>query len=228
MSTVFEDRRSTYPNRYQITPINGAPYYAVLERADEPIVAGTPLNAETLNGVVDAILAKLPMESAVYPGCYYRNVGGETEWINPPMIPNVPYRTSERSAGKAVYVKRIVIEELPNQATGVYVEIDRSDNPYVVDVRCTILAADGSYISVNPFNYWSGGTLSRAAVAIVVSLKQLDDGLMALELVLRAMDSPIVGGRVTLDVKYTLGGTESVVTGEDDVWEACSSGTYRG
>lgn len=50
MATVFIDRKSGKPNRYKITPENGGdPYYVIIERADEPVVEGTPLNAETFN-----------------------------------------------------------------------------------------------------------------------------------------------------------------------------------
>ena len=49
MSVVFRDRESAYPNRYIVTPENGGAYYATLQRADDPIVAGTPLNASTFN-----------------------------------------------------------------------------------------------------------------------------------------------------------------------------------
>lgn len=49
---MFVDRQSTYPNRYKVTPENGEPYYVVLERADEPLVQGTPLNAEQMNGLL--------------------------------------------------------------------------------------------------------------------------------------------------------------------------------
>lgn len=49
MAIIFEDRKSAYPNRYKITPLSGNSYYAFLERADEPSVVGTPLNAETFN-----------------------------------------------------------------------------------------------------------------------------------------------------------------------------------
>lgn len=50
---MFVDRKPTRPNRYKITPENGGtPYYVVLERADEPTVEGTPLNATTLNNLL--------------------------------------------------------------------------------------------------------------------------------------------------------------------------------
>ena len=42
------DRISKYPGRVLVTPEDGsAPFYAVVTRADEPEVEGTPLNKET-------------------------------------------------------------------------------------------------------------------------------------------------------------------------------------
>lgn len=49
---VFVDRKSAKPNRFKVTLENGESFYAILERADEPIVEGTPLNAETLNDIL--------------------------------------------------------------------------------------------------------------------------------------------------------------------------------
>ena len=48
----FVDRVSAYPGRYIMTDENGNVSYVVLERADEPITPGTPLNAETLNALM--------------------------------------------------------------------------------------------------------------------------------------------------------------------------------
>ena len=56
------------------------------------------------------------MESADYPGCYYRMVDGEKEWRNPPMVDGQDYRTTERCDGKAVYVTRIKFSGLPTTA----------------------------------------------------------------------------------------------------------------
>lgn len=49
---IFVDRRAARPNRYRITPDTGEAYYVTLERADEPVVDGTALNAEILNQLV--------------------------------------------------------------------------------------------------------------------------------------------------------------------------------
>lgn len=44
------------------------------------------------------------IEDTTYPGCYYRMVDGEKEWLNPPMVLNTAYRTTERYNGKPVWV----------------------------------------------------------------------------------------------------------------------------
>lgn len=48
----FTDRVSAYPNRYIMTDGNGNTSNVYLERADEPTVPGTPLNAETFNEMI--------------------------------------------------------------------------------------------------------------------------------------------------------------------------------
>lgn len=49
---IFEDRVSTYPNRYTMTSQNGGTSYVILERADEPVQVGTPLNADTFSAMM--------------------------------------------------------------------------------------------------------------------------------------------------------------------------------
>lgn len=63
MSMIFVDRESAYPNRYRVIPETGEAYYVVLERADEPITPGTPLNAETFNGMRKEIDTDLTFHS---------------------------------------------------------------------------------------------------------------------------------------------------------------------
>lgn len=66
MATVFVDRESAYPNRYLVTPDSGSPYYCLLERADEPVTPGTPLNAETFNNMIaelEALITSLTLPS---------------------------------------------------------------------------------------------------------------------------------------------------------------------
>ena len=53
MATItFSDRVANKPNRYRVVPENGEAYYVTLERADEPVINGTALNAEILNQLV--------------------------------------------------------------------------------------------------------------------------------------------------------------------------------
>ena len=102
----FEDRVSKYPNRYKMTDENDNVSMVYLERADEPVVPGTPLNAETFNSLY------LYSESTKYPGCFYRVVDGEEEWVNPPMLPSAAYRTTKRYKGYPVYTTAFPISKL--------------------------------------------------------------------------------------------------------------------
>ena len=54
------------------------------------------------------------IESADFPGCYYRTVNGKTEWLNPPLQLNVEYRTTERYLGNPVYVRMINAGKFPS------------------------------------------------------------------------------------------------------------------
>lgn len=63
---MFIDRKPTRPNRYKLTPEGGGDVlYCTLERADEPTVEGTPINAVTLN-------ALLPKPTTAKVGQYLR------------------------------------------------------------------------------------------------------------------------------------------------------------
>ena len=55
MALTFKDRVPQRPGRVKIIPENGTAYFATMERADEPLQEGTPLNAGYLNQLVDMI-----------------------------------------------------------------------------------------------------------------------------------------------------------------------------
>jgi hypothetical protein len=57
MALEFKDRVPQKPGRVKITPENGTVFYATMERADEPILEGTPLNARNFNEMLAMIQA---------------------------------------------------------------------------------------------------------------------------------------------------------------------------
>lgn len=57
------------------------------------------------------------IEDATYAGCYYRMVGGEREWINPPMVLGEEYRTTERLDKLVVYTKMTSFGEMPHNSS---------------------------------------------------------------------------------------------------------------
>lgn len=73
----MKDRVPKYPGRVYVTPENGgAPYYATIERADEPVEVGTPLNKATLLSDETAELYEKPTDTAV-PDDLFEILGAE-------------------------------------------------------------------------------------------------------------------------------------------------------
>ena len=86
-----------------------------LQRAIETHVE----NTKNPHSVTATQVGALPaVADTTYPNCYYYRVGSEQEWINPPMIKNTEYRTTERYQGKVVY-RKIVDVTVPENATTV-------------------------------------------------------------------------------------------------------------
>ena len=80
------------------------------------------------------------IEDTSYAGCFYRTVNGVTEWVNPPLLDGVAYRTTRRVCGKPVYAQFRTFGKLPNTgqlqlAAGE--SGDEFDKVIVFDVFCT-------------------------------------------------------------------------------------------
>ena len=70
------------------------------------------------SGLTAASLGAAPAtEDPNNPGCYYRMNNGVQEWINPPGITGVEYRTTERWQGKPVYQKLVNFGYAPNSSS---------------------------------------------------------------------------------------------------------------
>ena len=110
--------------------LSAEPFVITLTRDDHPVIQGTPYSkaavlpdalAQTLCPYIDdptpadafRSLADRMLESAEYPGCYYRIVGDEKEWFNPPMVKGTSYRTTQRFCGQPVYVKLMNLGAAP-------------------------------------------------------------------------------------------------------------------
>ena len=94
-------------------------YYVNADSANNPISIGGVLRVESANG--NNILQTLT--SATYSAKYgvklqrvcVQGTWGEWEWITPPMVTGVEYRTTEQYLGKAVYTKVVEFGALPNK-----------------------------------------------------------------------------------------------------------------
>ncbi len=92
------------------------------------------------------------------PNCrYFLASNGEKEWVDPPMKPNVEYRTTERHDGKIVYVKRIIMGSLPNATYGT-LTFGFSQAEEVIHIEGEI--HDGGYIHKFPYVNNSGNAMA--------------------------------------------------------------------
>lgn len=100
-------------------------------------------------------IAAIAVESAEHPGCYYRTVDGEIEWLNPPIEVGVEYRTTERCWGKVVYVKlfdcgaatngKYVVHGLSNYAV---VKYDSGHRPFFFGAKVGTEGEFNSWVAV--------------------------------------------------------------------------------
>ena len=82
--TTWQDRVPTYPNRYKITRADGSTEFVTLQRADEPITEGTPINAANLNALERAIENKLDKDadfSTLTPVSVQSNTGSFNDFF---------------------------------------------------------------------------------------------------------------------------------------------------
>lgn len=88
----------------------------------------------------------IAVESKDYPGCFYRTVNGKIEWINPPMIERVEYRTTERRYGSPIYVMQISLETAPKDSRAEYALFQSYDDQAyaVLEVNGGLLATADS------------------------------------------------------------------------------------
>lgn len=129
------DRVPTFPNRIKITREDGTSEYVTWERADEPTVAGTPIN----KALFDSIAADMGLSSNVT--IYVSNAGSDT--LGDGSSTN-PYATIQRA-----------INELPKNLNGYDATINIATGTYNEDLLIDrffggIIILDGaSGVSVN-------------------------------------------------------------------------------
>lgn len=99
------------------------------------------------------------IEDATYPGCYYRYTNGVQEWVNPPMVPGVEYRTIERCGGEGKYVKLIDFGALPNNTSK---NVAHGLGTGATPVSFEVFTSNGNVFQQFPFMSSSGTNSAKA------------------------------------------------------------------
>lgn len=135
---------TTIQNKIQLKRGNAAPGVGILDEG-EP---GYDLINHQLyigNGIDKSPTRFLNVEESTdHPGCYYRTVDGEDEWINPPLELSKIYRTSRRYDSKPVYVARISLGQLVKDASK-YINFSNVIMTHVVELNIRAFTARKYY-----------------------------------------------------------------------------------
>lgn len=101
MPFEFKDRVPTKLGRVKITPENGGtPYYAVVERADDPSVAGTPLSAANLNAAQETLSYTNTTSVSSYKRVYLSPSGKDTNTGDTTSVPMATVKAAIRKYSK--------------------------------------------------------------------------------------------------------------------------------
>ena len=101
MPFTFVDRVPSKLGRVKITPENGGtPYYAVVERADEPAVAGTPLSAANLNAAQEVISYNSSTSVNSYKRVYLSPTGNDSNTGDTTSVPMKTVKAAIRKYAK--------------------------------------------------------------------------------------------------------------------------------
>ena len=101
MPFTFVDRVPSKPGRVKITPENGGtPYYAIMERADEPTVAGSPLSAANLNAAQENMIFQDTTSAHTFKRVYVATNGKDTNTGNTTSVPMASVRAAIRKYAK--------------------------------------------------------------------------------------------------------------------------------
>lgn len=147
--------------------------------------SGAGMKAEVIGREFEAFFktatADHAIESPDHPGCFYRIVGGEVEWSNPPMVAGTEYRTAERYQGHPVYVRMFESVSLDGVGEKTFtIPVGQGVSPFVLEahgilsdrrVLPYIAASSSVYLTVNDRTVTvalSAGTFKGVSVSVWV------------------------------------------------------------
>lgn len=122
--------------------------------------------SKAVNVTAAKICAEPAIESTDSPGCYYRTVSGSAdyEWINPPMHPNVEYRTTERWNGRVVYTQMFKLATIGESIT--YTTMANPTGGYPIRFEAVAMSSDTSIVAPDIDYIVEGGPKIRLSVSV--------------------------------------------------------------
>lgn len=141
------DRQPTKPNRVKLTYDDGTVAYAIMERADEPTVEGTPLNKGTLfnSNNSERYVANLPAEAFEL-------------LTNEPIVVVPSSGWSSEVDGEGYYTQQIDVEGMSKQYSPIF-------SP-VLDIAENALGIENAFAAIKRIITYDGYIVLKSARAI--------------------------------------------------------------
>ena len=117
----FKDRVPRYPGRIKLMPVEGQPDMFTMERTDEPIVTGTPINKAAFDSIIQSRLTGRFYDVAAVP-----TLKNSTSGTSTPLPASNWTVTNNTSAVSSIY--RIVASSAINSEYSVEKAVDGKDS----------------------------------------------------------------------------------------------------
>ena len=181
MAINWVDRVATHPGRVQLTPVQGQTNIYDMERADEPTVAGTPINAANLNAMQKN--AGLDVWKTVYVA-----VSGSDSTGNGSST--APYQTITKA-----------ISTIPKNLNGFGATINIASGNYNEDVFIEktfggvifLFGEEGTQVSIKSLRVFNGSTV-EIDVPLSITGALSDNGVYVVNATLVAVKPVTISG----------------------------------
>ncbi len=165
-----------------------------MAHTEERLINGIMTPVTVFDHSAQEIDDAVTIEDVGSPGCFYRVVDGEKEWVNPPMVLGNEYRTTSKFKGRPVYTALVWLGSVSNEkkvlfgndidtvllcnaftpsSTFPVIYYSQSDRPYNTCFVATTISQDGGATKSCEITCLSGEKAGWSNVTCIIKYTKL-------------------------------------------------------
>ena len=149
-------------------------------------------------GVIKAVRYYTNTQVLEWNRLIYNTVWSSWDWVNPPMVPGVEYRTTERWQGKPIYTKLIDCGALPSVGTIKNIALGNSGISNVFLVYGTLSSEDAL-----PYKNYATSSSGTTNISIHIDLSCTKSNIKLSSVVWNEPNTEITSVTAIVQIKYT-------------------------